>query len=249
MSDHTFFVVDLETTGREPEAAHVVEWACIRVPPPGNSLAGATSYQELVRPPVPIPPETSAVHHIVDADVAGCRSWEESAETLRQFLGSAERPVLVAHNADFERHFLARLAPEAPWLCTYKAALRVWPGAPSHSNEALRYWLGLPELGREFFQQPHSAMHDAGVTARLLLMLLDRAADGAPLEQMLAWTTAPALLPRCPIGRYRNLPWAEVPADFLEWIVYKAVDMRPDIVFCAETELGRRGLWDEGDAP
>lgn len=62
----------------------------------------------------------------------------------------------------------------------------------------------------------------------------------ASVDDMIRWTTEPALLPRCPIGKYRNLPWAEVPFDFLEWILYKAVDMRADILHCARVEMGRR---------
>ena len=46
--------------------------------------------------------------------------------------------AIAAHNADFETKFFE---PMLPVICTYKAALRVWPDAPSHSNGALRYWL------------------------------------------------------------------------------------------------------------
>ncbi len=228
-----FLVLDLETTGREPETAHVVEWAivwCDRIGPFRHGRVG------LVRPPVPIPPETSAVHHIIDRDVETAPAWTAASGEIRRII-AVNRPVaLVAHNAEFERHFLAELAPGIPWICTYKAALRVWPEAPSHSNEALRYWLGLPDLGREYQQEPHSAYHDAEVTGYLLQRLLERAS----VEDLIRWADEPALLPRCPIGQYRNLAWADVPTDFLEWILYKAVDMRRDVAHSARLELTRR---------
>lgn len=238
MDAQTFFALDLEATGLDLGVAQVVEVACVRVTMPGDDRA---YFHELVRPTVPIPAETSAIHHIVDADVAGCRDWDRVSWELMEFLGSPDdRPLIVAHNVDLERHFVGPLFPAARWLCTYRAAVRVWPGAPGHSNEVLRYWLGLPGLGRLHAQHPHSAMHDALVTAGIALELLNRDADGASLDQLLSWADEPALLPRCTIGRYRGMAWGDVPVDFLEWIVYRATDMRADVLHSASLELARR---------
>lgn len=121
------------------------------------------------------------------------------------------------------------------WLCTYKAAVRVWPDCPSHSNECIRYFLGLG-TGRSGIQRPHSAAHDAEVTASILWELL-RA--GTSVEDMLKWTEEPAMLPTCPLGDWRGRKWADVDAGFLLWILRKIHD-REDVRFCAEKELERR---------
>ncbi len=226
-----FMVIDLETTHREPQDAHVVEWAL----QPCDRDRLHRRYQSFVRPPIPIPAETSAVHHIIDADVAHAGDWASEAATIQGIVATYPATAMVAHNAEFERHFLEALVPDLPWICTYKAALRVWPQAPAHGNEALRYWLGLG-AGRSEVQQPHSAAHDATVTAQILQRLLKY----ATVEDLRRWTDEPALLPRCPIGQYRGLAWDQVPADFLQWILYKAVDMRKDVYHSADLEYRRR---------
>lgn len=230
-----YVVVDIETTDREPANAHVVEAAIVM-------LFGAEVLHQqswLFKSPVPIPPQTSAIHHIIDADVADRPLFEEAKPRLTDmFRGAADsnRLILVAHNAEFEYTVIAPLAPGAEWICTYKCALRSWPDAPSHSNEGLRYFLGFPGIGRTYRQQPHSALHDANVTTLLLRELLTR----HDLETLLQWSREGAVLPRCPIGKYRDWKWQDIPTDYLDWILYKATDMRPDVTNTARIEMRRR---------
>lgn len=233
-----FVVVDLETTHREPKDAHVVEWAALIIFPPWFGQGGVQELTSLVKPPIAIPVETSAVHHIIDGDVAGAEPWAVASLPLFDAL-SAPGTIAVAHNAAFEQEILEKLMPAGlprpRWLCTYKASCRVWPDAPGHSNEVLRYFLGLG-TGRRGSQAPHSALHDARVTAQLLNELQ---VVGTSIEDLLKWTTEPALLPTCPLGDWRGKKWAEVDEGFLQWILRKIGD-RPDVVFCARTELERR---------
>jgi len=229
-----FVVVDLESTSREPAEAHIVEWAAVLLTPEWFGEGGADEFSSLVRPPVPIPPETSAVHHITDADVATAPSWEQESQVLAHLLAPAG-VIAVAHNAEYERTLLNKSAmPNVQWLCTYKAALRVWPDAPGHSNECLRYFLG-HGTGRRGSQVPHSALHDARVTAQILGELL----KVAKIEDMLKWTNEPALLPTCPLGEWRGKKWEDVDQGFLLWIMRKIYD-REDVRFCANMELERR---------
>lgn len=233
--NEAFVVVDLETTHREPKEAHVVEWAAIIITPPWFGSGGERVFGGLVKPPIAIPAETSAVHHITDVDVVSAPSWEQEAQVLAHLLAH-DGVIMVAHNAAFEREVLAKtgIQPQRV-LCTYKAACRVWPDAPGLSNEVLRYHLGLG-TGRRLPQAPHSALHDARVTAQLLDELLQA---GTKIEDMLAWTEQPALLPTCPIGDWRGQKWSEIDAGFLMWILRKIHD-REDVRFCAQQELERR---------
>lgn len=233
--NEAFVVIDLETTDREPEKAHIVEWAAIQIVPPWFGDGGSSFHGSLVKPPVPIPAETSAVHHIIDADVAMAPSWESAADELRHLVAPAE-VIAVAHNSGFEKRILEKVGVRPHrWLCTYKAACRVWPDAPGHSNEVLRYHLGLG-TGRSARQAPHSAGHDATVTSQLLTALLS---SGTPLEDMIKWEGEPAMLPTCPLGDWRGSKWADVEESFLYWIIRKIHD-REDVRFCAQTELERR---------
>ena len=57
---------DLETTGINPNTDRIVELSYLKVYPNGNE-EGKTLR---VNPGIPIPPESTAIHDITDADVA-----------------------------------------------------------------------------------------------------------------------------------------------------------------------------------
>lgn len=122
----------------------------------------------------------------------------------------------------------------AKWICTFKCALRLWPDAPSHSNQALRYWLDPVGLDRAIASRSHRALPDAYVTAFLLREMLRE----ATVEQLVAWTREPALLTKIAFGKHRGKRWAEVDAGFLRWILTK--DFDEDVLLTARAELARR---------
>lgn len=224
------YCLDFETTDVEPTKAKVCEAALWN--PYGISL------DYLVNPGVPIPPETSAVHHITDDDVKDAPSWE----SVKRLLTTALQPIqgeplriLVAHNAKYEQGVLGEFC-DVLWVCTYKCALRVWPEAPSHKNEVLRYYLGLTDTrGRNSSQRSHSALHDAQVTYAIFQELLKH----ATIDDMIAWTEEPALFPKFSFGKFRGQPWSAADAGYLNWII-KQSDMDPDVKWNAQRELDRR---------
>ena len=126
-----------------------------------------------------------------------------------------------------------------PAICTLKAALRVWPQAPGHSNSVLRYWLedeGKLSLDFDKAMPPHRAGPDAYVTAHILKALLEAGATG---KEMVAWTREPRVLPTCPIGKFRGRQWADVEGGFLSWMLTKD-DMEADLKWNAQREIDRR---------
>lgn len=228
-------VIDFETTGMEPPAAEVVEVGyCDLIATKGGNWTVAAPVSWLCGVGA-IPPETRAVHHISMAEVAGLPTF---AETRAQLFASV--PVLtgvVAHNLDFENRFLGDHGAHS--ICTLKAALRVWPDAPAHSNGVLRYWLedrGLLALDHDTAMPPHRAGPDAYVTAHILKALF---AAGVTGQDLVAWTKEPRLLPTCPIGKFRGKPWPEVDAGFLSWMLAQP-SMEADLKWNAQRELDRR---------
>lgn len=226
-------VIDFETTGMEPPFEVVEVGYC--------DLIGDDQTWEVGLPVSwlcgvqVIPPETRAVHHISAAEVAGLPSF--AATRSRLFEGDPVLSAIVAHNLDFEERFLGQHG--ALSVCTLKAALRVWPDAPAHSNGVLRYWLedqGLLSLDHDTAMPPHRAGPDAYVTAHILKALFAAGATGA---QLVAWTKEPRLLPKCPIGKFRGQPWADVEAGFLNWMLAQA-SMEEDLKWNARRELERR---------
>ena len=60
-------VIDVETTGTDPKIDAIIEIASVDVLKDGTI---ANRQSVLVRPPIPVPPESSAVHHLIDEDLA-----------------------------------------------------------------------------------------------------------------------------------------------------------------------------------
>ncbi|MFY9293287.1 MAG: exonuclease domain-containing protein [Methylorubrum rhodinum] len=229
-------VVDLETTGFEPPAGICEIGFCDLVQDGVGWVVGLPA-NLLVDPGHPIPPETSAVHHIVDEDVRGAPDFFEAARAtfFDEERFQAPRVVLVAHNARFERQWLTpEVTGPADWICTYKVALRIWPEAPAHNNGTLRYWLNPAGLSRRRADPAHRAGPDAYVTAFILREALAK----ATLDQMVAWTAEPALLIRCNFGKHRGTPWRDVPTDYLRWCSVQQMD--EDVAFTVRAELRRR---------
>lgn len=228
-------IIDIEACGTERSDA-VVEFGwtdldseTLEIGPSRGFLCGVEC----------MPPETRAVHHIRLDDVAGLPRYDRWLVYERAARDGVA--CFAAHSAEFEaQHILGSI----PLICTYKAALRLWPDAPSHKNFGLLYWLedqGLVEYSRRRAFPAHRAQPDSYATAHVLAAMLRAGTTGADL---MSWTRQPALLPRCPIGDWRGRPWAECDTGFLEWILRKIWD-REDVRYCAQMELDRREMADE----
>lgn len=168
---------------------------------------------------LPIEPEARAVHHITDAEMAEAQPLKK---VLAMVVGA---DFFAAHNSAYERKYLDLGA--APWLCTLKAARRVWPDAPAHGLQVIRYWRNLAEGD---MRQAHRAGPDAYFGA---LILIDLIKSGASVRDMVAWEQQPSLLPGAiRFGKHRGTAWRDLPADYLDWIANKS-EMDEDAKFTA----------------
>ncbi len=219
-------VVDLETTGSRPPNAAVVEigWQDVVLDDDGASLLGPTQ-AALVDPGMPITPQTAAIHHIIDEDVAGAASWVETAPAVLR-PETITITAFAAHRAAFEQRWCDHLTAGQPWICTFKCALRVWPDAPSFSNQSLRYWRKPNGLNRELGLPAHRAGPDAYVTAHLLRDLI----LAAGLQSLITWSQEPALLVRVPHGPERGRRFEELDAATLDHLTQSS---NTDVAFSA----------------
>ena len=231
-SPRLFRVIDYETTGTPADlGAEVIELAYVDVD--ATSLQVTTSWHSFAKPVGPIPPQVKAVHHILEEDLADAPQINSLWPKL--FQGCGLQDCLVAHNAGFEQHF--NNGQGRAWIDTYKCALVVWPDAPAHSNQTLRYWLDLdhcPDFDRAKAMPPHRALPDAYVTAHVLIRLL-KERNSADLVQISA---EPALLRKIGFGKHKGMLFSEAPADYLQWIVDKA-DFDADVTWTAKFWLQR----------
>jgi len=226
-------VIDFETTDLDPAAADVIEVGWVDVRSDGQMTRPRSM---LCRPAHPISVEAMAAHHLSEQQVErGVRKqdWQDA-------LTDGKPVAYVAHHAAFEASFWPD-AP-APWICTYKAALRLWPEAPRHTNQVLRYFLLLDAMAGfdpTLAMPPHRAGPDAYVTAWIFSTMLALEGGEHRLKRLLAWTREPGLLPRVLFGKHRLARWSEVPVDYLQWIM-RQTDMDEDVRFTATQELQRR---------
>lgn len=221
--------VDVETTSTtEPPDSAICEigWCDVAMEPSDDGrwmpvVRADMAQAIIINPGMPITPEARAVHHISDAEVSGGAALRD---VLPQVIDGAD--FFAAHSSAYEKKFLADLLGDKPWICTLKAARRVWPDAPAHSLQVLRYWRDLPTVSGA----PHRAGPDSYVGALILVDLIN---SGASVRDMIAWEKVPSLLPGAVrFGKHKGTAWRDLPSDYLDWIVNKS-DMDEDAKFTA----------------
>jgi exodeoxyribonuclease X len=225
-------VIDLETAGGGPYDVCEIGWQDVEQGPDGAWRLADERGARFVNPGRAISAETMAVHHILDCDVVSAPFWKVVAPDVLRPPGGVL--ALAAHRAAFEQRFCRpRFTGGVDWICTWKCALRLWPHLPSFSNQMLRYQRRPEGLVHEAGLPAHRALPDAYVTAHHLRDMLNESS----LDQLLAWSREPGLLPRVPTGPERGASWRELPTETLRTL---ARDRDADLRFSAETELRRR---------
>lgn len=138
-------VLDLETTGFDPSRDHIIEIAALLAR--GPEVLGRWS--TLVRPPCPIPHETTQLTGIDDRAVADAPPIERAIAELAEFVGGRD---VVAHNCGFDRTFLeCNACPPSlrrvQWLDSLEVVRIALPRLRSHRLADLARAFGL-EHGR-----------------------------------------------------------------------------------------------------
>ncbi len=187
LSEETFTVFDLETTGGRPETNGILEIGMVKVR--GNQLIDR--YATLVNPCFPIPPIVRRMTGINDEMVINAPLFQEIADPILNFV---DCDILVVHNGPFDLQFLNYYLQQTqkitllnPLLCTVKLGERLLPDAPNRRLETLAQYLDLPFPGR------HRAWGDAEVTAQLFITCLRRLEEQGieTLGQLTRWLYKP----------------------------------------------------------
>jgi DNA polymerase III subunit epsilon len=171
VSEVTFCVVDLETTGGSPTDSRITEVGAVKYR--GGERLG--TFQSLVNPLEPIPPFIAHLTGIDDRLVAAEPPIEAILPSFVEFCAGT---VFVAHNARFDFSFVNAALEEfayeklpGPPICTARLAKRVvWPDVP---NVRLRT---LSQYFRTRTTPTHRALADAQACAEVLQGLLDAGA-------------------------------------------------------------------------
>ena len=186
-----FVIIDLETSGLEPNNARVIEVAMILMNAKGDIHE---EYATLINPGNGEVGPTF-IHHITEEAVASAPRFEEIAgDILKRF----ENRIVVAHHAAFEDKFLAsefRRAgiklPPIPALDTLWLSRQV-VDLPNYKMQTVLQSYGVEEIDL------HTALGDVRALSKILPTLLNRA------PSILYSITHPVLPDIAPSGKQKT---------------------------------------------
>jgi exodeoxyribonuclease X len=181
-----------------------------------------------------MPPQARAVHHIAAGETRGFTAFDP--DDMWADAKAAGVDVGAAHNWAFDA--LRFGEAQLPAICTLKAARRLWPDAPAHGNQVLRYWLedaGHIACDPTRTEPVHRAGPDTYVTANILRHMLSL----TTAAQMAAWTKEPLVFHVWAFGKHKGAQLVDTPADYLGWVVDRS-DLDDDVKWNCRRELERR---------
>ena len=170
LSEVTFVVVDLETTGGSPAGAHITEVGAVKIR--GGEVIG--EFQTLVNPAEPIPAFISVLTGITNQMVADSPRIGSVFPAFLEFAGDS---VLVAHNAPFDISFLkaAAVITGHTWPPFHVVDTAHLARQLVSKDEAPNRKLGtLARLFGAATTPDHRALHDARATVDVLHGLISR---------------------------------------------------------------------------
>ena len=168
LSELTYTVFDLETTGLNPkEGDEIIAFGAIRMV--NGRLLQDERFEQLVDPQRSVPWTSVKIHGIHPEMLQGKPKIHEVLPMFHEF---AKDTILVAHNAAFDMRFLQLKEEQTgvrfatPVLDTLLLSAVVHPSHEDHNLEAIAKRLGVQILAR------HTAMGDAMATAEMYLRFL-----------------------------------------------------------------------------
>ncbi|MEV4833995.1 DEDD exonuclease domain-containing protein [Nonomuraea sp. NPDC049486] len=189
LSEVTFVVFDLETTGGSPAEHKITEIGAVKVR--AGEVLG--EFSTLVDPGGPIPPFISVLTGITDAMVMAAPRVEAVLPSFLEFIRGA---TLVAHNAGFDTRFLKAACaahgyppPANPVVDTVDLARRVLTRDETPNAKLST----LARFFRASTEPCHRALHDARATVDVLHGLIERAGSFQvhTLEELKSFVRAP----------------------------------------------------------
>ena len=169
-----YIVIDTETTGPDDDSGRngsgngnddsdaIVQIGAVRII--GGKVVEGDTFLRLVNPGRPIPAASTRFHGLTDDMVTDAPEIET---VLAEFLDYAGDAVLVGHDVALDLSLMSRVERiDNPALDTMLLSIGAFDGRHDHTLDALAEHFG------EAVQDRHTALGDAGLTARIFLRLL-----------------------------------------------------------------------------
>ncbi|WP_284141315.1 ATP-dependent DNA helicase DinG [Virgibacillus sp. LDC-1] len=164
-----YVVFDLETTGHSPNNGDkIIEIGIVVI----EDFKIVADYTTLLNPGKPIPPFITNLTGIDDKAVESAPCFTDVASKITSMFKDS---FIIAHNVPFDLGFLNEALPEAGYtmlenlvIDTVELARILIPQAPSFKLGQLAQYLNITH------DDPHRALSDAYVTAKLFLALKEK---------------------------------------------------------------------------
>ena len=188
---------------------------------------GDETFTGLYKPPIKIPPEASAVHHITNKMVADKPSFAESGDLAKiKKLFEDKDSIVVAHNAPFDIVMIKkeRIEPKK-FICTLRLARHL-----DHEEKIERYNLQYLRylLEIEIDATAHDALGDVLVLEKLYERLKKKLIEDENLSEeeainkMTEISSHPSLLHTFKFGKHNGKKIEEVlktDRGYLQWLL------------------------------
>jgi DNA polymerase-3 subunit epsilon len=162
-------VIDVETTGLEPEEDRIIEIGIVHF----EDREVDEVYGQLVDPEQELPEDVTDITGITEADLEGKPTFDEIADEVEDRLTGAG---IVAYNLDFDRGFVeaelersgCQWPDESPTFDPLVFAREFFKDLPRKNLGTIADKLDIP------LEEAHRATHDAEVAGHVLYEFADR---------------------------------------------------------------------------
>jgi DNA polymerase III epsilon subunit-like protein len=192
----------------------------------------ATMFNELFKPPMDIPVDAMAVHHITNRMIADKPTFQESTffPALKTLLEDTQT-IMVAHNAKFDSQILKNdnITP-SHLIDTLRLVRHLDPDMKmkKHNLQYLRYFLDLDaEVTEPIYS--HDARGDVIVLELLFWRLFKKlqelspdASEDAILDDMMRISQIPTIIAKFAFGKYKERRVADIAKEdkgYLQWLL------------------------------
>src|SRR3989338_4952792 len=212
--------------------------------------SGNQTFTGLYKPPIKIPPEASAVHHITNKMVRDLPAFKESGDLPRvKKVFEDKDAIVVAHNAPFDLLMIKKegIEPEKS-ICTLRVArhLDKEEKIERFNLQYLRYLLDL-----DVEADAHNALGDVLVLEKLFerlknkMMESENSGEKETLEKMIEISSHPSLLHTFKFGKHNGKRIEEVmriDRDYLELLLEQKLNgdgVDEDWIYTLKHYLGK----------
>lgn len=189
--------------------------------------SGDESFVGFYKPPIKIPPEASAVHHITNKMLENKLSFKETEDFKKiKELFEHENSVVIAHNTQFDLTMLKKegIKPEK-FICTLRLARFLDPEGKieRYNLQYLRYLLDL-----DVQATAHDALGDVLVLEKLFdrlkkkLIEKENLSEETYLDRMIEISSHPSIFKYINFGKHSGKELKQISKtdkNYLEWLL------------------------------